>query len=205
MRILILEDSIRTLSFSYTLLNSRQFFEIHMVTPLPEAGLSNSLAPGAARNVHTMVKELIRHMPEANLDNPFLRNSWIHRALAIECVAMGLNLHLRSSANENMDQTYEFEGTAANVLGTKERFDSIVLPTDIERGNLWHGFVSVEQIDRGSIDRGDGTFETWRATPQEKIEVLQEGTWRGQNPFEAVRIAIEEGVREATQLLSSLK
>ena len=205
MRILILEDSIRTLSFSYTLLRSRLFFEIHMVTPLPEAGLSNSLAPGAARNVHNMVKELIRHMPEPNLDNPFLRNSWIYRALAIECVAMGLNLHLRSSANENMDQTYEFEGTAANVLGTKERFDSIVLPTDIERGNLWHGFVSVEQIDGGSIDRGDGTFETWRATPQEKVEVLQEGTWRGQNPIEAVRIAIEEGVREATQLLSSLK
>ena len=206
MRILVLDDSITSLAFSLTMQSSTTINEIHMVSEKTEVGLSDSLKPGTNPNSHPLLQGIFRHMPKVTRESPFLRNSWVHRGLAIESVNNGLNLHFRSAVREIGHRVFEFHGTASSSFGAKQRFDYVYHPSQAESDILWHGAVSTKPLnDEASINRGDGTFETWSRTPIEDGGILQHGTWVGDEPNEAVAMAISEGVAEATRLLSSLK
>ena len=136
----------------------------------------------------------------------FLRNSWVHRGLAIESVSNGLNIHFRSAVNEVDRGVFEFHGTAGSSFSATEHFDYVSYPPQAKVGILWHGAVSTKPLAAEvSRDRGDGTFETWSRTPIEDSGILQHGRWMGEEPNEAVVMAIREGVAEAIRLLSSLK
>ena len=206
MRILVLDDSIRSLAFSLTIQNSGATNEIHMISEKTEVGLSDSLKPGTNRDSHTMLQGIDHHMPKVAMAGSFLRNSWVHRGLAIESVSNGLKIHFRSVVDEVDRGIFEFHGTAGSSLGVREHFDYVSYPPQANVGILWHGAVSTKPLnDEASINRGDGTFETWSRTPIEDGGILQHGTWVGDEPNEAVAMAISEGVAEATRLLSSLK
>ena len=206
MRILVLNDSITSLAFSLTMQRSATTNEIHMISEKTEVGLSDALKPGTNSNSHPLLQGTLRHMPKVTRASPFLRNSWVHRGLAIESVNNGLNLHFRSTVHEVGRGEFEFDGTAASTFGAKERFDYVYHPSQADIGILWHGAVSTKSLnDEASINRGDGTFETWSRTPIADGGILQHGTWVGKEPNEAVVMAISEGVAEATRLLFSLK
>ena len=171
MRILVLDDSIRSLAFSLTIQNSGATNEIHMISEKTEVGLSDSLKPGTNRDSHTMLQGIDHHMPKVAMAGSFLRNSWVHRGLAIESVSNGLNIHFRSAVHEIGRRVFEFHGTASSSFGAKQRFDYVYHPSQAERGILWHGAVSTKPLnDETSINRGDGTFETWSRTPIEDAE-----------------------------------
>jgi len=206
MRILVLDDSIRSLAFSLTIQNSGATNEIHMISEKTEVGLSDSLKPGTNRDSHTMLQGIEHHMPKVAMAGSFLRNSWVHRGLAIESVSNGLNIHFRSAVNEVDHGIFEFHGTAGSSFGASEHFDYVSHPPQANVGILWHGAVSTKSLAAEvSRDRGDGTFETWSRTSIEDGGLLQHGTWVGEEPNEAVAMAISEGVAEATRVLSSLK
>ena len=206
MRILVLDDSIRSLAFSLTLQNSGMRNEIHMISEKTEVGLSDTLKPGTNRDSHPMLQRIVRHMPMVAMAGSFLRNSWVHRGLAIESVNNGLNIHFRSAVDEVDPRVYEFHGTAASSFDVRERFDYVSHPPQAEGGILWHGAISTKSLnDELSMDRADGTFETWSRTPIKDAGILQHGTWVGEEPTGAVAMTINEGVAEAIHLLSSLK
>ena len=206
MRILVLDDSIRSLAFSLTMQTSGTRNEIHMISEKTEIGLSDTLKPGVNRDSHPMLRGIVRHMPLVALAGPFFRNSWVHRGLAIESVNNGLNIHFRSAVDEVDHGVFEFHGTAATTFSAREHFDYVSHPPQAEGGILWHGAISTKSLnDELSMDRGDGTFETWSRTPIENDGILQYGTWLGDEPNEDVVMAITEGVAEAMGLLSSLK
>ena len=101
---------------------------------------------------------------------------------------------------------FEFHGTAGSSFGVSEHFDYVFHPPQANFGILWHGAVSTKSLAAEvSKDRGDGTFETWSRTPIKDSGILQHGRWVGEEPNEAVVMAIREGVAEAIRLLSSLK
>ena len=206
MRILVLEDSIRSLAFSLTMQNSPTKTEIHMVSDKTEVGLSDALKPGTNLTSHPLLQGAARHMPMMTLEGSFLRNSWIHRGLAIETVQNGLNFHFRSAVDEVDHGIFEFYGTAASSFGAREHFNYVSYPPQAEGGILWYGAISTKSLDDElSVYRGDGTFETWSRIPIKDAGILQHGTWVGEEPNEAVVMAINEGVAEALHLLSSLK
>lgn len=206
MRILALDDSIRSLAFSLTIQNSGASNEIHMVSEKTEIGLSDALKPGTKRDSHPMLQGIARHMPMMAVTGSFLRNSWVQRGLAIESVSNGLNIHFRSAVNEVDRGVFEFHGTAGSSLSASEQFDYVSYPPQANAGILWHGAVSTKSLAAEvSRDRGDGTFETWSRTPIKDSGILQHGRWVGEEPNEAVVMAIREGVAEAIHLLSTLK
>ena len=206
MRILTLDDSIRSLAFSLAIQTSGATNEIHMVSEKTEVGLSDGLKPGTNRDSHPMLQGIAHHMPMVAMAGSFLRNSWVHRGLAIESVSNGLNIHFRSVVNEVDRGVFEFHGTAGSSFGASEHFDYVSYPPQANVGILWHGAVSTKSLAADvSRDRGDGTFETWSRTPIKDSGILQHGRWVGEEPNEAVVMAIREGVAEAIHLLSTLK
>ena len=203
MRILVLDDSITSLAFSLTMQSSTTINEIHMVSEKTEVGLSDSLKPGTNSNSHPLLLGIFRHMPKVTRASPFLRNSWVHRGLAIESVNNGLNLHFRSAVHEIGRRVFEFHGTASSSFGAKQRFDYVYHPSQAESGILWHGAVSTKPLDdEVSINRRWHVRDMEQDPRMAEFCNMERG---GEEPNEAVAMAISEGVAEATRLLSSLK
>lgn len=212
MRIAILSIDLTGLACAHAILDETPDSEVHLLSELAEVGLLDE-GPGI---LSEQFEEIVPNDWVHNLRNQqptkessAVRRSWLERAMASRLAERGATLHLRTSHSHSPDhpnRSLQLSGVGY-AAGSTIEFDHILVSPKPSSPQVWNGGVHLGQPNLTDYEgcRPDGTVEIWwRKEEDEPLcfgSWIQSMEWIGEDPQEALALAIREGRSLAASIL----
>ncbi len=209
-RLVILGDSIASISAAHRTLDMKPDMEIQIITERAEIGLTEEV-PGLIGSWPPCSPNWISDMGSQTPlpSSTAVRGSWLLKAMGIQLSKRGCKFHMRTRVTSVSEGRVDFVG--AGPLGSDSlTFDHLLDfsggITDTE--TQWKGAVCrTEDTPNAAFhgSRPDGTTEAWDTQGlQQNGKWLQTMTWTGRNPELFIADQVRIGKERADSVIETI-